>query len=339
MNGDNVDIFFTISMIISAIALLMSIAVIKMNPGIKPKRDDFVGTYNGDEEYRRAASSWNDAKKAYDGLRSLTGLVSLIGLLIFTFSLWVIVPTNHISVFTDFGKPVDARTNGFQVKAPWQKAVEFDASRQYLKFDGEGNNKNAAADDKIFPCIQVKMQQEAKACVSATIGWQLRAGTKTERNQTIELYRAHKTFDRLTQNYMAANARSTTQAVYDDINPLVAEKNPSFAELSKLLMSELQKTVGSEISLISAQVVGVDYDETTDKQISTMQAEYAKTQLAKQQKITNQAVSEANAALTKDGTLNLLVLQAECVRGAIEKGHNPGVCLQPGWGGSPQQNK
>lgn len=331
------DLWFIFAIIILLIGVPLWFLTRKRTSGDKPMRDSYDAGHYGDQEYKLALRTWREA----DGgviVGKIAGRVVLgLGVVLLVMSCWVQVPTNQVGIFTSFGKPVDARPNGFQLKAPWEKVVKFDASRQYLKFGGKGNGKDADEDGKEFSCVTVKMEREAKACVNVVIGWQLRAGSEAERKQTIELYRAHKTFKRLTENFMAANSRSATQAVYDRINPLVAEQNPTFADLSKKLEAEIKRLVGTEVTIISAQVTAVDYDDTTQSRIDSMQAEYAKTEQAKQQEQTNKAISAANAALVKDNSLNDLILRDNCIKGAVANGQNPGVCLQPGWGMVPPQ--
>lgn len=330
-------------LICSIIALLIGLPIylsgkrFKLDP--EPDQADYQPSrYGLADPYDAALKEWKEKRTFKAGALTLGRVILAVALFLLIMASFKIVPTNTIGIVTSFGKPVDAKPNGFQVKAPWQKVAEFDASRQYLKFVGGGNNKTPAEDGKEFPCIQVKMEREAKGCINVVIGWQLRAGTAAERQQSVELFKAHKTFDRLTENFMAANARSATTAVYDLVNPLVPEKNPTFAQLSKQLDTKLKELVSDEVTIISAQVTGADYDDTTDKRIADMQSEYAKTEQAKQQELTNRAVSAANAALVQ--SLTPEVLQAECLKIARETGTTPGACLQPGWGGTaptPQQ--
>lgn len=331
------DLWLIASIVALVIGVPFWLAARKKDPGPEPQFEDYRDEYNARSTYNDAHKEWRERTAVARGGKNASRVGLVGGVILFAMSCWVQVPTNQIGIFTSFGKPVDARPNGFQLKAPWEKVVKFDASRQYLRFNGKGNDKGPAEDGKEFPHINVKMEREAKADVNVVIAWQMKAGTEAERKQAVELYRAHKTFDRLTENFMAANARSATQTVYDKINPLVPEKNPTFAQLSASLESELKKLVGDEVTVISAQVVGVNYDDETDKRISDMQAEFAKTEQAKQQEQTNIAQSKANAALVKDSSLNELILRDNCIKGAIAVGANPGVCLQPGWGGVPQQ--
>lgn len=333
----NMDFWFISAIVFLAIGIPFWFVARKKNAGPEPVRSAYESGRYGESAYDSAHETWSERNKIANGGRSASRIVLALGVFLLAMSCWVQVPTNTIGIFTSFGKPVDARSNGFQGKLPWEKVVKFDASRQYLKFTGKGNDKDADEDGKEFPHIAVKMEREAKADVDVVIAWQMKAGTEAERRQAVELYRAHKTFDRLTENFMAANARSATQAVYDTINPLVPGKNATFAQLSSQLEDKLKELVGDEVTVISAQIVGVNYDDETDKRIAEMQAEYAKTDKAKQQEETNKAQSKANAALTN--TLNELILQDNCIKGAIAAGANPGACLQPGWGSFGTANK
>lgn len=333
------DLWFIFAIIWLLLSTPIWLATRRSNAGPQPSRKDYPMTTSGAYEHEGALRRWETKRDQVAFTKTIARFVMGFGIFLLAMSLWVQVPTNAIGIFTSFGKPVDARQNGFHLKRPWEKVVKFDASRQYLKFCGKGNDKAPTEDGKEFPAIKVKMEREARADVCVVIAWQLRAGTAAERKQAVELFRAHKTFDRLTENYMKANAQSAAVAVYDNVNPLVPEKNPSFGQLSQQLEFKLRGLVGNEVTIISAQVTGVDYDDATDKRIADMQAEFAKTEQAKQQEQTNRAISAANKALVEQGKLTPEVLQDQCIRGAIAVGANPGACLQPGWGGfgSPAQ--
>lgn len=350
------DIWFLLAIITLLFGVPLWIVARKKNPGPEPvwvdvNRNDFEAGRSGDYNYRSAQEQathdfrsaslrWEEDRKIASGGKVISRILLGLGVFLFVMSLWVQVPTNTIGIYTSFGKPVDARPNGFQDKLPWEKvSKDFDASRQYMKFDGKGNDKEADEDGKVFPCLPVKMDREAKACLTVTVGWQMKAGTKSEREQAKELFRAHKTFARLTENFMKANIQDAAQASYSDVNPLVIGQNPGFSTLSDETETNLRKLVGGDVAVLSVQITGADYDPATDDSIAKMQAEYAKTEQARQLEQTNAAISKANKALVEQGKLTPEVLQAECIKVAKEVGSNPGVCLQPGWGsfGSPAQ--
>lgn len=331
-------------LIFGGIALLIGIPLWlvtrKKNPGPEPQPEDFKDEYYPKDAYKTGHKVWQDkVAAAYAG--KLTGRFALgLGVFLVLMACWVQVPTNTIGIVTSFGKPVDARPNGFQDKLPWQKvAKDFDASRQYMKFDGKGNDKAADEDGKVFSCLPVKMDREAKACLTVTIGWQMKAGSKAERDQTLELFKAHKTFARLTENFMKANAQDAAQASYNDVNPLVEGKNPGFSQLSEEMEGNLRTAVKGDVEILSVQITNADYDPATDDSIAGMQAEFAKTQKAQQLEQTNLAISKANKALQDSGKLTDEVLKDQCIKGAIAVGANPGACLQPGWGMYGTANK
>ena len=75
----------------------------------------------------------------------------------------VVVPTKEIGVVTTFGKPTGSLSNGFHLKAPWQKVTYMDAAIQ---------TDSHTADDK--SCINVRIAHQATACVDASIRWRIR---------------------------------------------------------------------------------------------------------------------------------------------------------------------
>lgn len=334
------DLWLILGIIVLLFGVPLWLVARKKDAGPEPVFEDYKHEYNPRSTFEKAMEAHQTKVVAAKGGKIVARVMLGLGVFLLLMSCWVQVPTNTIGIVTSFGRPVDARPNGFQAKLPWEKvAKDFDASRQYMKFDGKGNDKAPDEDGKVFPCLPVKMDREAKACLTLTIGWQMRAGTKAERDQTLELFKAHKTFARLTENFMKANAQDAAQASYNDVNPLVEGQNPGFSQLSKEMETNLRTAVKGDVEILSVQITNADYDPATDDAIAKMQAEAARTEQAKQLEKTNAAISAANRALVETGKLTPEVLQAECIKVAKEVGSNPGVCLQPGWGSFGTANK
>lgn len=283
------------------------------------------------QKFEKAHAKWEERNEQRKNGRGFGWVFVGIGVFLIALCSFVVVPTNSIAIPISFGKPTTALANGLHGKAPWAKVVKFDASRQYLRFGGKGNEEDPSSDKKEWPCVSVKMAHEATSCLSMTVAWQLKATTPAEKQQAIKLFKNFKTFDRITENYMAAGARGAAQTTYSDVNPLSPD-NPTFSRLSETMLSNLRSNVGSEINIVSVQITNADYDAKTDEAIASMQAEYAKQTQAELQKVTNTKQSEANAKL--QSALTDEILKDNCIKGALAVGQNPGPCLQPGWGGA-----
>lgn len=330
-------------------AILLALGLVMFLPNVsgripRPDPEEFMreGYRAGDRsldelKYRSAVKDWEADASQHRGARVIGWFLVISALVIMAGLTFRITPTNKISMINSFGTTVGVADNGLTPMAPWSKTVKFDAARQYLRFGGEGNDESPSSDQKTWPCIPVKMDKEAGNCVSVTVAWQMRASTLKEQEQAKALYRSFRTFDRLTENFAAANARGAAQQTYDRVNPLIPESNPSLAMLSEEFRKQLEQLVKGEIEIVSVQITGFDYDPKTDEAIANMQAEYAKTTLAEQQKLTNEAISRANAALIT--SLNDLILKDACVKGNVANGQNAGPCLQPGWASVPSPDK
>jgi regulator of protease activity HflC (stomatin/prohibitin superfamily) len=297
-------------------------------PGPAPVREKF--NYAGD--YQAARSDWRGVRAAHRYTRwAVFGLAGLT-FLFFAFACVTKVGTNQIGIMNSFGRPVDAFPNGMHLKAPWETKVEFDASRQFLRFEGSGN-KETEHGKKVFPCFNVRIANNANGCVKGVVTWQMRARTAQEKQQAVELYRQYRTFERLNDNFVAQATQSALNATYADVNPLVPEKNPSFAELSNTAEIRLHGLVGTQVEVLDFQITFIDYDDKTDDAIKRVQAQIANTAEETQRQLTNAAAARAAAALgstTQGPPPSEAVLINKCLDIAAAQNKEPGYCFMRG---------
>lgn len=314
--------------------------------GLKPEEPGTSGNsaYNNEHrdnllQYRDLLEKWETLKAEHDRRREgvlvardiLSGLASVItgiAVILFAMSIFVVVGTNKVGIMTEWGKPTSAYSNGGHFKKPWAIKTEFDGTRQFLRFDGAGNN-DESLEKKIYPCIKVKLDGQATACLSGTMSWQMKADTKKEKENAVELFKTYRTFERLANNFVYSTARVAFGTVFANHNPLVDEKNQSLSKLNELSLEALKKEFGDDLNVMSVDLAVPDYDDATDKSISDVQAQKAKTRLADEEEQTNIAKAKANAALAasiQDPRVN----QANCIQAAKEMGKEPGYCMMGG---------
>lgn len=285
--------------------------------------------YESSTAWEQRKDKYDESREGVQAFRSLmNGVAGTLGLLTAVFlimSCFVIVGTNQVGVMTSFSKPQTAHSNGFVVKLPWEIKTEFDGTQQFMRFEGDGNDEEDL-DKKTFPKIEVKLDGQAKAFVSGTIAWQMKAGTATEKANAVELFKTYKTFERLTKNLVSASAKKAIGEVFAHHNPLDPAKNQSLGELNKMALEQLRKEFGTELTIVSVDLRVPDYDDQTDKAIGDMQAQKAETKKAEELELTNKAKAAANAAL-EASVQNPAVNVANCIQAAIQMGKEPGFCL------------
>lgn len=271
-------------------------------------------------------------------------VVVLLGIFGVAASMVTVVGTNKVAIVTQFNKPVDALGAGWHDKAPWQETTELDGTRQTLRFEGAGNDEDDDSDKKTWPCINVKIDNNATACVSGMASWQMRVDSKNkeelekQKERARQLFLNYRTFSRIIRDYIKPSAQSALQATYANVNPLIPAQNPSYKSLSDEMQREFKGILGAEIDVLFVQITNADWDTKTDEAIALQQDQISKTTQAKEKEKTNEAEARAAAALnTSDGKPvqppSEGVLQNKCLDIAREQGKDPGPCLQPGYGG------
>lgn len=260
-------------------------------------------------------------KKASRGLSKVLLGAAVVATAIASFTM---ISTNTIGIFTEAGAPYTAADNGWEWKRPWARVVEFDASRQFLRFCGDGNNEEEP-DAKVFPKISTKIDGNAKADICGTIAWQMKATTDAEKDNAKQLFRDYKEFNRVTANLVYPSAKVAVAAALKNLNPLVAEKNMSVADINDAVQRELNANLKGGVTIQAVDISVPDYDGDTDKAIAQDLAQKALTSLATERIKTNEQESLANKALVAN--LNPLVLVDKCIEVAKQNGSNPGYCM------------
>lgn len=243
-------------------------------------------------------------------------------------SMWVIVGTNQVGIFTSFKAPYTATDNGFETKLPWAQKTEFDGSRQFLRFCDKGNN-DEDLDKRVYPGVNTKIDGNAKATLCGTIAWQMKVKTDEEKQQAIELFRQFKTFERVSTNLVYPGLKVAIGSSLAELNPLVSDKNLTVAQINERVLKAMKEQVSGTLQILTADIAPPDYDEQTDAAIAADLAQKAKTSLAAEKEKTNAAEARANGAID-DSIQDPKVLINKCLDIAKELGYNPGLCMMTG---------
>lgn len=264
--------------------------------------------------------------------RRLVKKLALIPLVLAAFCLlqstYVIVNTNQVGIFTSMGRPYDATDNGWEFKQPWAKKTEFDGARQFLRFNGDGNNEDDA-DKKVYRRVSTKIDGNAKADISGVIAWQMKATSEEEKKNAIQLFKDYRVFERVTNNLVYSNLKVAIGSALANLNPLIPEKNLTVAQINDKVLTELRNQFNGSIVIQAADISVPDYDAQTDEAIAADLAQKAKTSLEKEKELTNAAASRANAAIVTS-IQDPQVLINKCLDIAKELGYNPGLCMMSG---------
>lgn len=242
--------------------------------------------------------------KLRESIVSLGGVLTTVGVLIVVGLLSVTqVPPRSVGVATSFGKPVHSYENGLHFKAPWWRVHDMDGTIQNDIYNGDNQ-------------IDVRLANNAKAKVDASVQWQLR----TEGAE--EAFMSYKDADiaKIQSNIIDRNLKSAINEAMADYDPLNATDpatgGADLATIQKDVLSRLQEKTSGQVDVISVTLPVISFDDATQARIDSFQEEVAKTRKAEQSKKT--AEQEAQAAQILEESVNDEYLTSKCLE-IIEK--------------------
>lgn len=269
--------------------------------------------------YRAAKRSDDrDSEDIARGGKVVTIILGFLTLLMLFFASAYTVPVRNVGIVTTFNNPSGSTTgSGLHFVWPWQYVEDFDASIQVSDHTG----------DKA--CTTVRIGSLATACVENRIQWQVLDSAAPK------LYKDYKgDFNNLRNNLVETKIQNALNKVFATYNPLsqvniqTGQTGFDGAKLSTDVNEELNRTIGSDIKIVSVSVPLVHHDQKTEDNIKTFQDVVAKARILDQQ-LSNAAKEKQVADLQKQ-FLTEEFIQNKCVDESVKMGVPPGLCLVGG---------
>ncbi|MBC3185755.1 SPFH domain-containing protein [Corynebacterium sp. zg-331] len=250
--------------------------------------------------------------------RIIGGATTAIGVIVLALSCVTVVQPRTVGITTAFGKPTGSLGNGLHLKAPWESVTKLDGAKQndIYRDGGEDTLGN----------IEVRLGNDAKATVDASLQWQL----KVDRAE--ELFMDYRTFEGIQSNLVDRNFRAALNEVmsgYDPLSPGNVDANSdTLAALSQQTLDKMRAKVNGQIEVHSVTIPIINFDQSTQARIDELQSEIARTRIAEQKKATNEAEARANQALA--GSLSPEVLTSKCLDIVADSNQSPLGCFPTG---------
>lgn len=270
-------------------------------------------------------------------LSRVWGLIPLaLAVLALLFSTLGYVQAKNAGVVTSFGKPVDTKSSGLYIKAPWHKVTELDGT---IQTDRYGNGSDECNDDNRG--ISVKIGDGSRACVSLTNRWQIvddKAGT------IYADYRSDDPTASLRQAVVTTQLHFAVQEAMADFNPVASlqavdadqaaseiDFNPDFEQLGLDIRKALEARPGSDLIQIEDITVSyVGFSKSTQATINEFIAEVGRTRVASQAKATAAEQAAANRELAESVSDDPGVAQLRCLE-TVGKAIDAGYQLPAGF--------
>lgn len=225
------------------------------------------------------------------------------------------VPVQNVGIVTSFGAPTGRTTgSGLKFTWPWEKIADFDASVQISDHTSREN------------CTTVRIGSLATACVENRTQWEVK------QEAAPRLFRSYKgNFENMKNRLVETKIQNALNSIFATYNPLsqvniqTGQTEFDGAKLAEDLEVELNRTVGSDIKIVSVSVPLVHHDEKTEQNIKAFQDVIARTRILEQQQ--KNAEAEKLIADTQLAYLSELFIQNKCIDESVKMGVPPGLCL------------
>lgn len=236
-------------------------------------------------------------------------MVALAGVVTMCFTQ---VPPRSVGVATSFGKPVHSYENGLHFKAPWWSVHDMDGTIQNDIYNGDNQ-------------IDVRLANNAKAKVDASVQWQLRI------EGAEEAFMSYKDADisKIQSNVIDRNLKAAINEAMADYDPLnatdPANGGSDLAAIQEDVLKRMQEKTRGQVDVISVTLPVISFDQATQSRIDSLQEEVAKTRKAEQAKST--AEQEAQAAEIFDKSVSEEYLTNKCLEIVEKTGQSPLGCF------------
>ena len=202
---------------------------------------------------------------------------------------------------TTFGKPTGSLSNGFHLKAPWQKVTYMDAAIQ---------TDSHTADDK--SCINVRIAHQATACVDASIRWRIRPDASDA------LFQNYREFSSIRSSLVDRQLSSSLNKEFASYDALAVDEKgnpttPTLAKLSEDATKDMRDQIGDQIEVLSVIIPVIKLDDNTQSKANALLAQVAQTRIAEQGVKTAEQQAKANEALAKSVSKDPNVLVSKCL--------------------------
>jgi regulator of protease activity HflC (stomatin/prohibitin superfamily) len=243
----------------------------------------------------------------------VSAIVAVFGIIFLGWSTVRSVPVHSVGVETAYGKVEGALRPGLHFGvAPWTKVNVLDETIQTTQFYGDGKNGN---------CMPVRIGGQQLACLNVTIKWQI------EDPAAPVLFNKYDNTGTTVQasiknNLVVNDLRTVANNVFGDYNPIedasitaaqggTATAQSKFSTFGPEILASMRADLRDQISIISINLSNAYYSSATETRLASVANQFADTAQAQQQVSTDTALAQANTALAK--SLTQQIVQNNCV--------------------------
>ena len=253
-------------------------------------------------QVRNIDNPTRDDKNGRNTVGTVAIALTVLSMIFFGVASTVQVSTKNIAVVTEFNRPVGALDNGLHFKAPWTKTTEYDAAIQTDQHTVDNHGT----------CINVRIAHQTIACVDVSIKWRI------NENAVGGLYQNYRGFENVRDSLVTRELDVALNTVFETYDPLAVDDNgnSTATSLNKLagdVQTQMQQTVGNQLTVLSVMVPKLKFDNATQGRINALQAQIAQTRIAQQAEKTAAAQAAANKALAASVSKDPNVLVDKCL--------------------------
>jgi len=256
----------------------------------------------------------SEARSIGLGVFVVTGLLFVVTWIVSSF---FYVEARTVGIVTEFGKPTETASTGFNWDVPWSEVTHFSTGNQPLDFDG---------DERIsFKLTSPDGSSEGEAWVNLNASWQI-TGDET----AIKLWEDRKEFERVKNEVVLPNVKSAIIGVMGKYSAEHVNNSANIPNFNSELLTEINKTMSSKgIKVEGIAVTRVDLSDAVKSKLEQKNSDKVENERAVIQQGT--ALIEADTNRIKQANLNDLVIKNNCLEITNSWDVNKNGPLPAGW--------
>jgi SPFH domain/Band 7 family protein len=241
--------------------------------------------------------------RAVLGVTGVLMMMLAVGMILFV-QMFQQIGASDIGIVISGGRPVGHIGPGYNWIDPWEQDTVMDDAVQVKDYTGAS-------------CIRVRIADQQTACANVNVRWKVNAQGV---DNVFANYRSStQGVESGLLNVEVPHAANSVFEKYDPVNSIIHQNtlgtpaNPTISQLAAQVQQQVQRAIGSDVSIITLSIPTLTYDVVVQNKINSITTQVGSTVVAQEQEQTNEALAASYAKIAAVLAANPNVLVSQCM--------------------------